>query len=123
MLLKKKFIKIVLPVALLASCSTKDFLDINKDPNNPLTIETSKLLPTAESGMGYALSMGNGSLGGLSQILEVYVHRMSTRESQDQYNYTGQDFYIGTNWTTMYQTVFENLERIIKIATPKGDLR
>jgi hypothetical protein len=123
MLLKKKFIKIVLPVALLASCSTKDFLDINKDPNNPLTIETSKLLPTAESGMGYALSIGNGSLGGLSQILEVYVHRMSTRESQDQYNYTGQDFYIGTNWTTMYQTVFENLERIIKIATPKGDLR
>ena len=122
MLVKKRIIKILLPLLVLSSC-TKEFLDINSDPNNPTTIETSKLLPTAEQNLGYALAIGNGNLGGLSQILEVYVHRMTTRESQDQYNYTGQDFYIGTNWTFMYQSVFENLERIINIATPKGDLR
>jgi hypothetical protein len=122
MLVKKNIIKILLPLFVLASCS-KDFLDINSDPNNPTTIETSKLLPTAIQNLGYALAIGNGNQGGLSQILEVYVHRMTTRESQDQYNYTGQDFYIGTNWTFMYQSVFENLERIINIATPKGDLR
>jgi hypothetical protein len=121
MLVKKRFIKFLLPLLVLMSCS-KDFLDINSDPNNPTTIETSKLLPTAIQNLGYGLAIGNGNQGGLSQILEVYVHRMTTRESQDQYNYTGQDFYIGTNWTFMYQSVFENLERIINIATPKGDL-
>ena len=123
MLNKINFLKFLLPALVVSACSTKEFLDINRDPNNPLTIETSKLLPTAESGMGYALSIGNGSLGGLSHILEVYVHRVVTRSAQDQYNYTGQGFYIGSNWISMYQTAFENLEQIIKIATPKGDLR
>jgi len=102
-----------------ASC--KKFLDINKDPNNPLQVEVSKLLPTAQNSLGNALAIGNGTTGGMSQILEVYTHQMSTRESQDQYGYTGSGFYIGTSWPTMYQGAFENLEKIIKIAGASGD--
>ncbi|MEO7767215.1 MAG: SusD/RagB family nutrient-binding outer membrane lipoprotein [Ferruginibacter sp.] len=115
-----KFI-IVIAVALLAVSCKKNFLDINKDPNNPLRVEVSKLLPTAENSLGNSLAIGNGSLGGLSQILEVYTHQLSTRENQDQYGTTGTAFYIGTAWVTMYQGAQENLEKIIKIASANGD--
>ena len=121
MLKMKKFIKYILPAALLFTSCKKNFLDINKDPNNPLRVEVSKLLPTAQNSMGNALAIGNGNLGGLSQILSVYVHQLSTRESQDQYGYTGSGFYINTAWVTMYQGALENLEQIIKIGTADGD--
>ena len=42
-----KFICLGAVVMMFASC--KKYLDINKDPNNPLQVEVSKLLPTAES--------------------------------------------------------------------------
>ncbi|HET6994692.1 MAG TPA: SusD/RagB family nutrient-binding outer membrane lipoprotein [Chitinophagaceae bacterium] len=120
MLFKSRSIKLLL-LCTVVFTSCKKYLDINKDPNNPLTIEVSKLLPTAENSLGNSLAIGNGTTGGLSQILEVYTHQLSTRESQDQYNYTGSGFYIGTAWPTMYQGVFENLEQIIKIGGAAGD--
>jgi hypothetical protein len=119
---KSSIIKL-LPVCLVLFASCKKYLDINRDPNNPLKVEVSKLLPTAENSLGNALAIGNGSIGGLSQILAVYVHHMSTRESQDQYAYTGSGFYLGTAWPTMYQGAMENLEKIIKIATANGDMQ
>ncbi|MEO6733447.1 MAG: SusD/RagB family nutrient-binding outer membrane lipoprotein [Ferruginibacter sp.] len=121
MLKRIKLIVYVLPVVLLLASCKKNFLDINKDPNNPLRVEVSKLLPTAQNSIGNALAIGNGNLGGLSQILSVYVHQLSTRESQDQYGYTGSGFYINTAWVTMYQGALENLEQIIKIASADGD--
>jgi len=123
MLFKSRIIKVLLLLSPVLFVSCKKYLDINKDPNNPLQVEVSKLLPTAESSLGSALSIGNGNAGGLSQILEVYTHQMSTRESQDQYNYTGSGFYIGTSWPTMYQSVLENLEKVIKLAGSAGDLQ
>ncbi|MCW3089859.1 MAG: hypothetical protein JWP81_928 [Ferruginibacter sp.] len=115
-----KFI-IVFSVSLLFVSCKKNFLDINKDPNNPLRVEVSKLLPTAENAIGNSLAIGNGSLGGLSEILSVYTHQLSTRENQDQYGTTGTAFYIGTAWVTMYQGALENLEQIIKISAANGD--
>lgn len=123
MFFKSKFIKYIVPVALLFASCTKDFLDINKDPNNPIKIEVSKLLPTAQNQLGNALTIGNGTAGGLSQILAVYTHQMSTREPADQYGATGSHFYIGTAWTGMYQGTFENLQKIIKIAGDNGDMQ
>lgn len=123
MLSKFRIIKLLLLLSPVLFVSCKKFLDINKDPNNPLQVEVSKLLPSAESSLGSALAIGNGTAGGLSQILEVYTHQMSTRESQDQYAYTGSGFYIGTAWPTMYQGVLENLEKVIAIAQPAGDLQ
>ena len=69
-------ILIIVLVLFTVSC-TKDFLDINTDPNNPTDIEVSKLLPWAQRTLGDALAMGEDN-GGLSQILSVYSHQMST---------------------------------------------
>ncbi len=128
-------IKYIIPFAvlLLASCR-KEFLDINTDPNNPTSIEVSKLLPTAERNLGDALAMGGGNNGGLSQLLSVYTHQIATREEADQYGVVGTDFFLGLAWPKMYaavlpssttpeQGVLQNLEDIIKHATEQGNAR
>lgn len=127
-------LKYIFPVAivLLASC-TKEFLDVNTDPNNPTTIQVSKLLPTAEKGLGDALAIGGGNNGGLSEVLAVYTHQLSTREEPDQYGAVGTNFFIGVAWPKLYAAglaappipeygVLQNLEDIITNATASGNL-
>jgi hypothetical protein len=121
-------------VAVLAITSCKKFLDINKDPNNPTSVEVSKILPTTERTLGDALSMDESN-GGLSQALAVYTHQMSTREEADKYGITGTDNNVATPWSKMYSSsaqpgtaypiygVLQNLEDIIKNATAAGNLR
>jgi hypothetical protein len=132
MLRKLIYILPVTGLVMLASC--KKTLDINTDPNNPTTLAVSNLLPAAQKSLGDALAIGNGNYGGLSQILSVYTHQMSTREEADQYGATGQEFYIGTTWQTFYQSFYDansvlhpgvvnNLEQIIKDATAAGNPR
>lgn len=118
---------------LFASCS-KDFLDINSDPNNPTSIEVSKLLPTTQRTLGDALSMDENN-GGLSEILAVYTHQMSTREEPDKYGVTGVDVNIQTAWSKLYSSspqpgttypiygVLQNLQDIIKNGTAAGNLQ
>ena len=128
-------LKYLVPLVVLgmASC-TKDFLDINKDPNNPTAIEVSKLLPTTQRTLGDALSMDEQN-GGLSEILAVYTHQMTTREEADKYGITGVDVNIQTAWSKLYSStaqpgtsfpvygVLQNLEDIIKNATAAGNIR
>ena len=115
----------------LSSC-TKDFLDINTDPNNPSTIEAKILLPGAQRTLGDALSMDENN-GGLSGALAVYVHQMTTREEADQYGITGTDANVATPWAKMFSAtpqpgttapvfgVINNLEDIIKNSTAAGN--
>ena len=115
------------------SCS-KDFLDINTDPNNPTTIEVSKILPTTQRTLGDALSMDENN-GGLSSVLAVYVHQMTTREEADKYGMTGADPVIANPWAKLYSStpnpgtsfpvygILQNLEDIIKNATAAENTR
>lgn len=115
------------------SCK-KGFLDINTDPNNPTTIESSKLLPTTQRTLGDALAMDENN-GGLSNVLAVYSHQMSTREEADKYGMTGSDPLIATPWAKLFSTtanpgttfpfygVMQNLEDIISKASENGNTR
>jgi hypothetical protein len=128
-------IKYLVPlVVLMAVSCTKDFLDINTDPNNPTSIEVSKLLSTAQRTLGDALSMDENN-GGLSEILAVYAHQMTTREEADKYGITGVDALIQTSWSKLFSQsanpgavfpvygVLQNLEDIIRNATAEGNMR
>jgi len=127
MLRKLKYYIPLVAVVTSLSCS-KDFLDINTDPNNPTTIEVSKILPTTQRTLGDALSMDENN-GGLSNVLAVYVHQMSTREEADKYGMTGADPVIANPWAKLYSStpnpgttfpiygILQNLEDIIKSAT------
>ena len=110
----------VLGILFTSFISCKKYLDINTDPNNPTTMDVSKLLPAAERAVGDGLSMGSGT-GGLSEVLAVYMHQMSTREQPDQYGATASNFYIETSWPTLYLTSLSNLEQIITDATKAGN--
>lgn len=128
----RKIIYLV-PLVFLASC-TKDFLDINTDPNNPTYVEPSKLLPGIQRTLGDALAMDEEN-GGLSEILAVYSHQMSTREEPDQYGLIGTNVNLATSWTKLLSAtanpgqiapvygVLQNLEDIIKTGTAAGNLR
>ena len=126
-------IKLLIPLIGLLAVSCKKFLDINTDPNNPTTIEVSKLLPTTQRTLGDALSMDEQN-GGLSEILAVYTHQMSTREGPDKYGITGADFNLQTAWSKLFSStanpgttfpvygVLQNLEDIIAKSTEAGNL-
>ena len=128
----KYFVPLVVLVASL-SCS-KDFLDVNTDPNNPTSIEVSKILPTTQRTLGDALSMDENN-GGLSTVLAAYVHQMSTREEADKYGMTGSDPVIANPWAKLYSStpnpgtaypiygILQNLEDIIKNATEAGNMQ
>jgi len=127
-------IKFFIPLLALLAVSCKKFLDVNTDPNNPTTIEVSKLLPTTQRTLGDALSMDEQN-GGIGEILAVYAHQMSTRESPDKYGITGVDVNIQTAWSKIFSStgnpgtvypvygVLQNLEDIIAKATEAGNLK
>ena len=127
MLRKIKYLIPLVGLVTILSCS-KGFLDINTDPNNPTSIEVSKILPTTQRTLGDALSLDENN-GGLSNVLAVYVHQMSTREEADKYGMTGSDPVIANPWAKLYSStpnpgttfpiygVLQNLEDIIRIST------
>ena len=126
-------IKLLIPLVGLLAISCKKFLDINTDPNNPTTIEVSKLLPTTQRTLGDALSMDEQN-GGLSEVLAVYTHQMTTREEADKYGITGADVNLQTAWSKLFSStanpgttfpvygVLQNLEDIIAKSTDAGNL-
>lgn len=105
----------------MVSCSKQ--LDINTDPNNPLELSESRLLPRVQKSIGDGLAIGSGSNGGLSTILQVYTHQMTTREDADQYGATGGAYYIQQAWNRIYKDVLTNVDFIIKNGTENGNLR
>ncbi|MFT3681483.1 MAG: SusD/RagB family nutrient-binding outer membrane lipoprotein [Ferruginibacter sp.] len=118
----------IIPVLLLTVTSCKkSFFDINRDPNNPGTVPVSLLLPTVERALGDGLSNGSGNqvtdAGGISQILEVYVHRFSGRVNADQYEVTGSDFNVAQTWNKIYYQELNNLESIITQGTAAGNMQ
>ncbi|MBV7533662.1 SusD/RagB family nutrient-binding outer membrane lipoprotein [Chitinophaga sp. sic0106] len=83
---------------------TKGFLDINTDPNNPSQATSSQLLTASEQGLAYALGFSNSGRGaiGFTEVLAVYMHQVTVRESQDQYGAQGDQFDINNAWTQFY---------------------
>src|SRR5689334_23073350 len=125
-------IKYSIPLIVLAATSCKKSLNINTDPNNPTSIEVTKILPTTERTLGDALSMDENN-GGLSEGLAVYVHQMTTREEADKYGMVGTDNNIGVPWSKLYAStpnpgttapnfgVLQNLEDIITRSSAAGN--
>jgi hypothetical protein len=98
----------------LAGCS--DFLDINKDPNNPTDAQLNQILPAAEFAMGYNLGTVTG---GLSNAASTFVHQV-VNFRVDQYAITGN--YVNNAWNGVFTSALNNYEIIItkaQTANPK----
>lgn len=132
----KKSIIYIVAILFLASGCTKDFLDINTDPNSPTDISVSLLLPSAERGLASVIGYTNDarSARGISTVLAVYMHQLSAREVQDQYGATGSEFNINGSWNGMYSPqasqnspdyigCLQNVEILITKAETEGNLK
>jgi len=117
-----KLVKIILAlfiVMALGSC-TKDWLDINKNPNVPTTPELSQLLSFSELNMSSSLSQGNF----IGNWLSSYVHQLVYREVQ---NYGMTAAGNGSNgilnsWDYMYLYALKDYDAIIQYAEPEGNM-
>ncbi len=113
-----KYFKILLAVLILLAGCTKDFLNINEDPNYPTTAPLSQLLTSVEVDLADGLSMNNG----LSNFAAVYMHQISMREDPDQYGVAGASFYTNNPWLEIYTGPLEDIELMIKTGDAGGNL-
>lgn len=111
-----KILGALLLVVVLGGC-TKDFLDVNKDPNRPTAPELSKLLSGSEYFMTQALSQGNFIGTGLSS----YVHQLVSREVQN-YGMDAQANNTFNTWNYLYTYALNDYDAIIAAAEPEGNL-
>jgi hypothetical protein len=107
--MKKQYILLISIVLLITGC-TKDFLDINKDPNYPTTAPLSQTLSSIEVNLAGSLNIRYG----LSNFAAVYMHQITMREDPDQYGVTGSSFYTNNPWTSLYTDPLQDIDLLIK---------
>jgi hypothetical protein len=115
----KRYYKTLLAITLLLTGCTKNFLDINKDPNNPTKAPLSQLLSSVEVNLGTSLSIRYG----LSNFAAVYMHQITMREDPDQYGVTGSSFYTNNPWYNIYTGPLQDIDLMIRNADASGDLQ
>jgi hypothetical protein len=103
-------------VTLASTTGCGDFLDINKDPNNPLDSQLKLVLPVAQTVIFEAL--GNGG-GGMSDLTSQFVHQTVQRGTTNFYFMAGNEFNISNAWPNLYAGALKDLEVIIKKATER----
>lgn len=119
MLRKLKYNVILLFVVFAIGSCSKSYFDINVDPNNPANLPPQNLLPQVVRNIGNASTIFNG----MSDVFEVYVHRITVREAPNAYNVTGSTGYVETMWDPYYAAAITNLNIIIDKATAAGNFK
>ena len=95
------------------SCE-KDFLDINNDPNNPLSVPTGQLMTAAQSNLSYTFANGSGGLGLYAgTVSKHWVQRGLINDNGLQ----GADFTIVTAWPSIYAGSMTDLQVLIEQGT------
>jgi hypothetical protein len=109
----EKYIKILLAFVIMLTGCTKNFLDINEDPNNPSKATLGLLLTHIEKDVADGLSVRYG----LSNITAVYMHQVTMREDPDQYGIAGNSFYTFSPWDNLYVGPLQDVELMINQAS------
>lgn len=114
----KKILKYFIPLfSLFIVSSCDDFLDINKDINNPLDARLNQLLPSAQVMIFDAF--GNGSAG-LSDLASQWVHHTVQRGPSNFYFMDGNEFAINVAWGNIYNGALKDLDLIISKSKEQG---
>ncbi|ULQ53042.1 SusD/RagB family nutrient-binding outer membrane lipoprotein [Flavihumibacter fluvii] len=120
MLRKNKFFhSFTLAFALLtfSSCS-KDFLDINTDPNNPTRATVDLVLPTALGVSAYNLGNGYQILGGLWGQFWTQGPTASQYKQIDQYSINSTSY--GRQWESVYSGPLSDFKYLVDEGTRTG---
>ncbi|QSE97292.1 SusD/RagB family nutrient-binding outer membrane lipoprotein [Fulvivirga lutea] len=116
-LFKLKIYTLALSVMVLAGCE-ENFLDINDDPNNPLSVPTGQLMTAAQTNMSYTFANGSGGLGLYTGTI---VKHWVQRGTLNDYSLQGTDFAVTTGWQSIYAGAMTDLQVAIEQATEEED--
>jgi hypothetical protein len=106
---------IIMSAVALVSCK-KYFGDVNTDPNNPIEVTPSAVLPGIEAKLSYALA-GDGSR--YSTLLSQQILGVSRQWAVLQnYNFVGED--VNTLYQVLYADVLQELKELEKVADRDG---
>lgn len=102
----------LLATLIIVAAGCEDFLDINRDPNNPSEPNIQQLLPGIESNIGNIFSYNFGAIG---YATSAFTHQLSTRQPEyDNYGITGSAFAV-SYWTTLYAGAMQDVELVISL--------
>ncbi|PHR29180.1 MAG: hypothetical protein COA38_11765 [Fluviicola sp.] len=112
---KITFLAIILTAVSFVSCK-KYFDDVNTDPNSPIEVTPSAVLPGIEAKLSYALA-GDGSR--YSTILNQQIKGVSRQWAVlENYNFVGED--VNTLYEVLYADVLQELKELQKVADRDG---
>ena len=109
--------KVVLFSTAMLFLSCSDYLDVDKDTDNPTIAPLSLLLTNIET----SLDANGDFLNYTGNILQVYTHQMTVREEQDQYGTRVDNINMLNEWNNTYLTL-KNIETLIAQATESDDM-
>jgi hypothetical protein len=112
----KRILYLLLPVLLLSGSGCENFIDVNKDPNNPLDVQESLILPAAE------LTVSRNLMSGYTSILvQHYMQNMAANQPNPQLGtYRLLPDEITGDWSSVYVTGLNNLRILNEKAEKNG---
>src|SRR5687768_8070739 len=116
MIMKSIRYNLILTVVTLAfsmsACS--DYLDINKDPNNPTDVSLALLLPYSQAAIVGAV---DNTAGGLSSHTQTIMGQYTQRGFMSDYGLQPNDFPIQIGWSQFYTEALTDLNLVISKGT------
>ena len=109
--------KFALLIASVFAISCSDFIDVDKDTDNPTVAPLNLLLTGTQVDLNDVTDFQNFT----GTILSVYTHQGTSREEQDQYGTKSDNITMNNDWISIYTTL-TNLETLISQATASGDM-
>lgn len=115
--IKRNKAKVALLVLSILAISCSDFIDVDKDTDNPTIAPLDLLLTGTQVDLNDITDFQNFT----ATILSVYTHQGTSREEQDQYGTKTDNIPMSNDWNSIYLTL-KNIETIISQGTESGDL-
>ncbi|WP_419802171.1 SusD/RagB family nutrient-binding outer membrane lipoprotein [Mucilaginibacter sp.] len=109
----KYYIFSLLTVSALSSC--KKFVDVNNNPNAPVAVDASSLLPAIQAGMARGVWFDSRYVGQYAQVWGS----SAANNPWDQEGYVPSSDAGGEMWRTVYFSLGQNITLLWQDATPK----
>lgn len=113
---------LLLVLCFLFNAGCKKFIDVNNDPNNPISVQESLILSPVELNLSSVLSGGNGT-GGLAAVLvNHYMQNVALNQPvPNQGTYQLYNVDLNDTWRNIYVISLNNLKALHNKAITNGN--
>ena len=113
--MKRSFIILTLSTLMLGGC--KKFLDVNKDPNNPVDVQEALILAPSEVNISDAVFGGNAAIN-----VQYFLQTIApNQENPGNWNYQLFNSYFDGDWNSFYVVGLNNLRILNEKAEASGN--